>query len=528
MTLARIARPEHPRPQFARRHCWLNLNGEWQFRGEPEPGGTHLPPLDQPLGGTIHVPFLAGTVHSGVPPEPFAACWYRRALTVPAHWRGQRILLHVGAAEHVTRVYLNETEVGLHVGGSTPFTIEATDCVANRGECTVTLYCEGPRETTTSHAREQPGMPSPRTDRTPGVWQTVWMEAVPPTFLAGAHLTPRLESAGLLVEAHVGGDTPRPGARLRLKAQIEGRTVGEADIPITSHRARGFLAIGEIRPWSPDDPFLYDLTLMLQDESGRTLDIVQSYFGLRSVKLRGRALEMNGRPLFQRLVVDPGAYPGGGPTAPSEDVLRNDVERARAMGFNGALLHRQVFDPRYLYWCDRLGFMVWGETPDWDLDVRDPEQMAAFIQSWVEQVERDHNHPSLVGWAPFNERSAGHDPAVRTRLEALTRALDGDRPIIDSTSGLELEESFLPGYKGATQRLLRRDLAPGFCYSQLYDTQESDNGLYTQDRKPKVDPGVLKSINEQPAAVEEHPGLALEEATGDLKVPLLTSAHVTR
>ncbi|MBC7256244.1 MAG: beta-galactosidase, partial [Chloroflexi bacterium] len=199
------------------------------------------------------------------------------------------------------------------------------------------------------------------------------------------------------------------------------------------------LRLRDILPWEPGYPTLYDLTLTLNTTSGAP-DVVRSYFGLRSVALSERAILLNGRPLFQRLVLDQGYYPEGIYTAPSDEALRRDIEIALGLGFNGARLHQKVFEPRFLYWADRLGYLVWGEFPNWGLNLHDPKSLEIFAPQWLEALERDYSHPALVGWCPFNETQPDQDPEILRTIYRLTKAVDGTRPVID-TSGYQHVET---------------------------------------------------------------------------------------
>jgi beta-galactosidase/beta-glucuronidase len=197
--------------------------------------------------------------------------------------------------------------------------------------------------------------------------------------------------------------------------------------------------LSEVSPWSPEHPTLYDLEVELSALDQKPIDRVRAYFGLRSVAINGYALELNGKALFQRLILDQGFYPDGIYTPPSDDDLRRDVELGKQMGFNGARLHQKVFEPRYLYWCDRLGYLTWGETPDWGLEVNHAGGLADFIGNWVEQVQRDYNRPSLVGWCPFNEHDSRPNPEAFRTLYRLTKALDPSRPVIDTSGWMHIE-----------------------------------------------------------------------------------------
>jgi beta-galactosidase/beta-glucuronidase len=215
--------------------------------------------------------------------------------------------------------------------------------------------------------------------------------------------------------------------------------MGEVELYFRGDRLSGVLPLHEAVAWAPGNPTLYDLEFELMAERG-SCDIVSSYFGLRSLALTDRAILLNGKPVYQRLVLDQGFYPDGIFTAPDDEALRNDIAISQGLGFNGARLHQKVFEPRLLYWADRMGYLVWGEFPNWGLDIRDPRALGVFAPQWLEAVERDYNHPSLIGWCPFNETQRDQDPAILRAVYRVTKAADPTRPVID-TSGYQHVET---------------------------------------------------------------------------------------
>ncbi len=439
-------RPEYPRPQMAREHGWMNLNGEWEFEIDHGRSGRarKLQKASQ-LSGKITVPFCPESKLSGVEYTDFmAAVWYRKQVAIPEHWMGQRILLHIGACDYHTWVYIDGIEVGTHVGGYTPFTFDITEYLEEgESEVVVTICAEddvrsfGQAKGKQAHTYESQGCDYTRCT---GIWQTVWMEAVPRTYISSTRITPQLAAGGALVEARLTGDTLVNGGQMRLRAYAEGRVVGETVAPASGPQAGTFLHLDEVRAWSPEDPFLYDLMLTLEDDhDGSVLDVVHSYFGLRSIEMNGPAVTINGHVVFQRLVLDQGYYPEGIYTAPTDAALRRDIEIGMELGFNGARLHQKVFEPRYHYWADRMGYLTWGEMPDWGLDVTHVEGLAGFLRSWMEELERDYNHPSIVGWCPFNEHDSEKTPETFRSVYLMTKAFDATRPVIDSSGWTHVE-----------------------------------------------------------------------------------------
>ncbi|MGQ9779963.1 MAG: glycoside hydrolase family 2 protein [Bacillota bacterium] len=433
-----IPRPEHLRPQFLRL-SWLNLNGEWEFCFDHGRSGRErgLPCADR-LDGRILVPFCPESTLSGIGYRDFIYCvWYRRTFALPPEWENKRILLHFGAVDYDTEVWVNGVSVGRHRGGYTSFTMEITDALRT-GENSIVVCAEDD----TRSPLQPSGKQSPEYcyrehrcsyTRTTGIWQTVWLEAVPSIYLARLRITPDLENACVHLLAIVNG--PAKDMEVEAKAEFEGVIVGTARAKVAAGLAQMILALpsDQVRPWKPGAPFLYDLKLSLcyQDQM---VDEVTSYFGLRSLGIRGPALLLNGRPLFHRLVLDQGYYPDGVYTASTDEALRKDIELAMAMGFNGARLHQKVFEERFLYWADRLGYLVWGEMANWGLDLSNPLALQRFQTEWLEVLARDYNHPSIVGWCPFNETQVDQDPEILRQIYRLTKEIDPTRPCID-TSG---------------------------------------------------------------------------------------------
>ncbi len=435
-----IPRPEYPRPQCVRSQ-WLNLNGPWEFAFDPGRSGLArgLPNAER-LEREILVPFCPESALSGLGDVDFhPGVWYRRSFTVPEDWQGGRILLHVGACDYEAVVWLNSQEVGRHRGGYTPFSCDLTPYL-RRGENVLVINAEDDTRSPWVPSGKQ--CPEYRSygcfyTRTTGLWQTVWLEPVPETYIRSVRLTPNPEAGTVHIELALGGRPSR--GNLLAQAWLDGRPVGSAQAPFAGGRVEATLRLEAVLPWEPGRPTLYDLTLTLNTPAGRP-DVVQSYFGLRSVALSERAILLNGRSLFQRLVLDQGYYPEGLYTAPSDEALRRDIEIALGLGFNGARLHQKVFEPRFLYWADRLGYLVWGEFPSWGLNLRDPKALEVFAPQWLEALERDYSHPALVGWCPFNETQPDQDPEVVRTIYRLTKAVDGTRPVID-TSGYQHVET---------------------------------------------------------------------------------------
>lgn len=429
-TMTEIPRPEHPRPDRLRAE-WLNLNGPWEF-AETDDDGDRSFLTDRAYPDRILVPFCRESKLSGLGRTGFVKnVWYRRTFERPSGWKSERILLHIGACDWRTTVWLNGERIGAYTGGSVAFAFDITDRV-RAGSNTVVVHAYDDTRSGLQALGKQARTPQSEGifyTRTTGIWQTVWLEGVGQAYTDAVRIEPDVAGKRFLVEVDVVGTAAE---RVRVTLASEGATLATAEAPADWRNPRLVLPVTEPRLWQPSDPHLYDFRIELL-KGDRVVDRLHTYSGLRSVSIAGHRLLLNGRPVFQRLVLDQGFYPDGIWTAPSEEALKKDIELAMAVGFNGARLHQKVFEPRFLYWADRLGYLVWGEFPNYGLDHRNPGCERPVLDEWNSIVRRDRNHPAIIGWCPFNEtpREAGplQDATVR-----ITRQLDPSRPVID-TSG---------------------------------------------------------------------------------------------
>ena len=425
-----LPRPEHPQPQMER-SAWRSLNGAWQFAFDFGRSGLdrHFERRDA-LDTTITVPFCPESVLSGVHYTDFIpAVWYARAFTLTPEELSGRVLLHFGAVDYEAHVFVNGEPAGTHRGGYTSFCFDITD-LCRAGENRLSVYAEDDnRSGKQPRGKQCESFDSQGCDytRTTGIWQTVWLEFVPETYIQSVQYYSNITEGTLLVQAKLCG-----AGTFTVKASFEGRPCGEASARAENGFAAVTLPLSELHLWDVGRGNLYDLTLTFGGDS------VKSYAGMREVRIEGRRVLLNGRPVFQRLVLDQGFYPDGIYTAPDDSALVRDIELSLAAGFNGARLHQKVFEPRFLYHCDRLGYLAWGEMANWGLDYSDPAALEAFLGEWLDAVGRDFNHPSIVGWCPFNET---WDREGRRQLDSLlamvyrvTKQLDPTRPCID-TSG---------------------------------------------------------------------------------------------
>ena len=445
--MSSIPRPEYPRPQFVRKD-WLCLNGEWQFEIDAVDSGLGRGIAQRELTGRINVPFCPESSLSGVEHVDFmAAVWYRREVVIPADWSGRDVLLHFQACDYDTTVWVNGTEVGRHRGGFTPF-VCALKGVASAGDRVVILVrARDPWQGPQARGKQSPWFENRgcHYTRTTGIWQTVWMEPVPGIALQRPRLTP--DVANSCFRLTQGISSSRAGMSVRATLSDE-RGVVSVATTITGHgvAAELVLPVGADRRrlWGPGEPALYDVKVELLDAAGKLVDSAESYAGLRSVSIDGKKVLINGKSVFQRLVLDQGYYADGIMTAPSDAALKRDIELSLAAGFNGARLHQKVFEERFLYHADKLGYLVWGEFGDWgcggqgnEWDHQKPG--ATYITQWLEAIARDYSHPSIIGWCPLNETIQPIGDSITVLddvthgMYLATKAMDPTRPVLDAS-----------------------------------------------------------------------------------------------
>jgi beta-galactosidase/beta-glucuronidase len=441
-------RPEYPRPQFARAD-WLCLNGEWQFEIDAGDSGKERGLVDRELSGKITVPFCPESPLSGVGHTDFMrAVWYRRAVTIPSEWAGRNVLLHFQAVDYDATIWINGQEAARHRGGFSPFTVDLRG-FASPGETAVIVVRARDENRTSQPRGKQSTQYAPYScfyTRTTGIWQTVWMEPVPEVALRRPRLTPDVANGMIRLEQPLTNN--RPGYRLEAALHTAHGVIASASCAADRDFApRLDLTIPQdrLRYWSPEDPYLYDVEIRLVDSQGNIVDRAASYAGLRSVTLDGKKVKLNGKTVFQRLVLDQGYYPDGVMTAPTDEDLVRDIRLAQEAGFNGARLHQKVFEERFLYHADRMGYLVWGEFADWGCSGHGPQHDhqqpgITYVAQFLEVLERDYSHPSIIGWCPLNEtaqnvsdRTTTLDDATRALFLAC-KAMDTTRPVLD-TSG---------------------------------------------------------------------------------------------
>jgi beta-galactosidase/beta-glucuronidase len=436
-TQAGVPRPEYPRPQFVRPE-WENLNGEWEFAFDDQERGLEEGWHDgRSLPGRIVVPFPYQSELSGVGDKSVHECvWYARSFDVPESWKGLDLLLNFGAVDYRTTVWVNGHEIGHNQGGHVPFTFDIAPYVRT-GRNRLTLRVVDRQDPHQPRGKQSStGLPHDIDYYcTTGVWQTVWMEPVPPIRIEDLRINSLAQKNLLFISVYL--HAPSSDWRLVAEAMDGGRVVARAEERTAVATGWLTLSIPFAKLWSPESPYLYDLRVQLYEDE-KLLDEVRSYAGLRSIEVRDGRVLLNGEPVYLKMVLDQGYWPGGLLAAPSDEALQSDVGWAKNFGFNGARKHQKIEDPRWLYWCDRLGLMVWGEMPnarEWS-----PVSEEHLAAEWKRAVRRDYNHPCIVAWVPVNESMGfpglgSHHPGQYAFIERMvsgTRRIDPTRPVIDN------------------------------------------------------------------------------------------------
>lgn len=429
-----IPRAEHPNPQWER-ETWKNLNGPWEFEFDFGCSAVERRLWEKKrFDREILVPFCPESRLSGIGYTDFInGVAYRKNFELSQEELSGRVLLHFGAVDYEASVYVNGTLVGSHKGGYTSFCFDITKHVAPGPNTLFVAVKDDVRSGLQPKGKQVHLYASSGCDytRTTGIWQTVWLEFVPERHIQSAKYYPDPANGKVTVTGLVQGQ-----GTLQLTALWEDKPVGEAALSVEDGFFTAQLDLSETHLWEPGKGGLYTLLLSFGE------DRIKSYFGLRTAKFQGRKFLLNGKSLFQRFVLDQGFYPDGIYTAPTEEDLVKDIQLSFAAGFNGARLHEKVFEARFLYHCDRLGYLVWGEYPNWGLDHAHPLSTETYLNQWSEAVERDFNHPAIIGWCPFNEtwgyREEREKNALLSSLYKLTKRLDPTRPCIDSSGNYRI------------------------------------------------------------------------------------------
>lgn len=583
---------DYPRPQFVRKE-WENLNGTWGFRfddalvGEREKWYQNFKKETE-----IQVPFTYETKKSGIGQERHhSSIWYAKRIKINANdLKYKDCILHFEGSDFLTKVWINGNYVGNHKGGYSRFSFDITNFVKN-GDNEIIV-----------NVMDSCNMQQPRGKQrwinknfgcwyvqTTGIWKTVWIEYASKTRLEFLKITPSLESSTVKLEYKLNVPESKTKEEIMLISEIsfQGIKVSKSCLLVSdlylSTEQNVFICDEQglewgVRTWSPETPDLYDIELKLI-KNGEVIDCVGSYFAMREISIDGSNILLNGRPLYQRLILDQGYWEESHLTPTCEEALVDDIDKIRAFGYNGLRKHQKTEDERFLYWCDMKGMLVWCEMPSAYRFTGD--EVVEFTHEWIEIVRQNYNHPCIITWTPFNESWGISD--VKTRKDEqsftegiyyLTKSLDPYRPVIvndgwehtisdiitlhdyeevgeilyqryhelkdeilsgktfhcthksafangykykgqpiliseyggiafDNDNGwgygnkVDSKEEFIKRFDEITTAVKRLEYVCGYCYTQVTDVQQEINGLMDSKRNPKIEPQIIKEINER-------------------------------
>ena len=426
-------RKEHPRPQFVR-DSWLNLNGQWTCDYSKNIKGFKKSTLNKnKFSKKINVPFCPESKLSGIGNTDFMQeIWYHKSFKLNNKWKDKKVYIHFGGVDYQCSIYVNKIKVGENIGGSTPFSCDISNAVKFNETNDLKVYvidrrCPGSmdpnpwyfggelgfdniklyKKWNLDKRRTQPrGKQSPHRDswgclytRTTGIWQTVWLEAADKKHLKNMFIVPNLKSSSFELTPNYSFNFD---GILAIDVSFKNKKISTNTFSTKDKKLK--VKIKNPKLWSIEQPNLYDFTIKLKSKDQKqTFDTVKSYGGLRSIEIRKNRVYLNNNPLYQRLVLDQGFYPKGIWTAPSDKDLKNDILLSIKSGFNGARLHEKVFEDRFHYWADKLGYITWAEFPNWALNENAKASETAFMHEWPRIVDYLKNHPSIITWTPFNE-----------------------------------------------------------------------------------------------------------------------------
>ncbi len=571
-----------------------NLNGTWNFAFDFGVSGVERKWQecgDEAFPLNITVPFCPESKLSGIEHTDFIpAVWYRKRITLTGEQLTGKVLIHFGAVDYECKLWVNKKLCGEHRGGYSSFTFDITDYLI-AGENELTLYSyDDVRSENQPYGKQSKIYQSQMCSytRTTGIWQTVWLEFVPKHYITRYLVTPHVADSKISVKVFTNGK--KETSEIKITAFYDGKEVGHETASVMGgecyeNNTVAVVKLSELHLWNVDTPNLYDLTIELIS-NGEVTDKISGYFGMRSVELGSDGLYINGKITYMRTILDQGFFPDGIYTSPSDEDLKRDILLSKSLGFNGGRMHQRVFEERTLYWADKLGYLCWGEYANNNF-MNTGEGLKNFLPEWLETLQRDYNHPCIIGWMPFNESywSKDLDPLIQPIVYEATKLFDSTRPVVDAAGGFhyktdmfdvheyeqdpqklkekldlmledeeyfhnplnnrvlaghkyygqpywiseyggtfwnpdlkegddgwgygdnpQTEQEFAERYYGLTKVLLDNPRVCGFCYTQLTDIEQEQNGLFNYDRSPKFSKEtyeMIKKANALPAAIEQ-------------------------
>ena len=515
MRMQQIPRPEHPRPDFSRPD-WMNLNGEWQFAFDEADQGLaeswQSPGRRLPLA--ITVPFCYQSSMSGLDDRRICrVIWYKRVFALPETMTGRRVLLRFGAVDYRCRVYINGLLVGEHEGGYTPFALDVTGHLIP-GENEICVRCEDAADCTQPRGKQywKEGWMGCWYTPTSGIWQTVYLEAVGENYLLRAHITPDVDTGHANFRLTL-KDIPKAPLNAEINISFNGSEVRRMTVSVSQRlteisvsMVQGDLISG-FHYWSPKEPNLYDVTIRILDGEA-VWDQVSTYFGMRKVAVKDGWVLLNNQPLYQRLVLDQGYWPESLLTPPSDEAIRLDLEWTKKLGYNGARKHQKLEDPRYYYWADKMGVLIWGEVPStYEFSDESVNNLTSTLAGFI---DRDYNHPSIICWVPLNE-SWGVTRIYRdNRMQAAARLLYHQAKALDGTRMISVNDGW---EQVETDIFALHDYADTAEKISLHFRDRAETCLHSNDWRMASCDGFTPTGKEA-FMVTEYGGIALEDGDG--------------
>ena len=513
-----IPRPEYPRPQF-KRDNWQNLNGNWNFAFDDENRGKKENWFNkEKLGKEITVPFTYESKKSGIHDRSsHEYIWYQRKFKVPDKKKDKKVILHFAGSDYMTKVWINGNYIGKHQGGYTSFSFEITNSIVYGNENNIVVKVED--QMSKSQPRGKQSWKAENFEcwysRTTGIWQTVWLEFVSKEiYLQDIQMTPDIDDKVIELEYYFSKEKLVEDYRIQTTIKYKDKLIDKFSYTIKDKQHKKMIKVENndfrIKLWEPDNPNLYDINFKIRDDKNQIIDQVNSYFGMRKISIKDGQILLNNEPFYQKLILDQGYWPETITTPPSDEAIKNDLELAKQMGFNGVRKHQKIEDDRFYYWADKLGLLVWaeiGSTYDFN-----EKSVANFVKEWEEIVVQLYNHPSIITWVPFNE-SWGIDEVKVSKKQQnftesiykLTKTIDNMRPVI-TNDGWEHTISdilTLHDYEENPQNIKER-----------YKDKEAIINNKTSFNKQKFAFAEGYNYQNQPILMSEFGGMALKEGNG--------------
>ena len=535
----------YPRPDF-KRDAWVDLNGKWAFAFDDKDAGLSEKWFTgHKFDRKINVPYPYQAKLSGIgETERHKVVWYSRKFEVPGSFSGKEVHLNIGAADYAVTVWVNGHEVGKDEGGYVPFSFDITPYIQNSENDLVIRVFDDPADGEQPRGKQRPGGENRwHYTHITGIWQPVWLEAVPEKAIKDFKINTRLEPRGADITVTASG-----GDQIRAIVSQNGKEIAAVSSPVNDYKAEISLSMPNARLWSPENPALYDLTLEVVSR-GQVVDKVSSYLGIRSIALKDKKILLNDKPIWLNMTLVQGYWPDGlyVPSSPEEYV--KDIQRCKDLGLNAIRMHQKVEDPRFLCLCDKMGLLVWGEMANAAEGTFSKRAGEITDAVWTRAIQRDYNHPSIITWAYCNEwwMHNGKDASQIMQYAKgyqLLKSLDSTRPVIDNSGYLHVktdiydlhgpgsnkevvswvngklaepswptmpiadnsyqgqpiirsewamsdfdkaDESWYQAYERSVINAAKTGLFCGQCYVQLNDIENELNGYMTYDRKWKVD-----------------------------------------